>query len=375
MKKAVIISPKNRTTYNFRGDLICELRKAGYEVIVTGPNKDNIDKVLELGVRFEEIPMNKDGINPLADLKYILALVKLLRREKPCLTMGYTIKPVIYGAIAAKLAGVENITSMITGAGFLFTSKSTKARVLKTFIFNLYRLALSVASNVIFQNPDDQNEFTQKGLVKKAKTSVVHGSGVNMERFQRCEYPEKITFFMLGRLLHSKGAMEYLQAAKIVKDLYPNVRIMLLGKIAYGMADAISEDDLAPYINDGTIELFGETNDVRPYYAQTSVFVLPSYREGTPRSVLEAMSMGRPIITCDSPGCRETVIDGKNGFLVPVKDADKLARAMIEFINNPEIIVKMGQRSHEYCSEKFDVKKVNAEMLKIMGVHESEKIL
>jgi len=368
MKKIVIISPKNRTVYNFRGDLIHDLQKAGYEVIVTGPNEDNLDKVLELGVRFEVVPMNKDGINPLADIKYLLSLMSLLRRERPCLTLGYTIKPVIYGAIAAKLTGIKNITSLITGTGFLFTSKSAKARIIKKLVFSLYKLALASANNVIFQNPDDLNEFTQSGLVKESKTSVVNGSGVNMDYFQRCDYPPQITFFMLGRLLHSKGVKEYLQAAKIVKKSYSNVRIMLLGKLVHGMADAISEDDIKPYIEDGTIELFGETNDVRPYYRQTSVFVLPSYREGTPRSVLEAMSMGRPIITCDAPGCRETVIDGKNGYLVPVKDANKLAQAMIKFLDNPDLVTKMGQSSYEYCSEKFDVKRVNAEMLKSMKI-------
>jgi len=368
MKKIVIISPKNRTVYNFRGDLIHDLQNAGYEVIVTGPNEDNLDKVLELGVRFEVVPMNKDGINPLADIKYLLSLMSLLRREKPCLTLGYTIKPVIYGAIAAKLAGVKNISSMITGTGFLFTSKSRKARILKNLVFCIYKLALASANNVIFQNPDDLNEFTQSGLVKGAKTSVVNGSGVNMDHFQRCDFPPQITFFMLGRLLHSKGVMEYLHAAKIVKESHPEVRIMLLGKFVHGMADAIPEKDIIPYIEDGTIELFGETNDVRPYYRQTSVFVLPSYREGTPRAVLEAMSMGRPIITCDAPGCRETVIDGKNGYLVSIKDANKLAQAMIKFLDNPDLVTKMGQSSYEYCSEKFDVKKVNAEMLKSMKI-------
>jgi len=368
MKKIVIISPKNRTVYNFRGDLIHELQKVGYEVIVTGPNTESLDKVLELGVKFEVVPMNKDGINPLSDIKYLLSLMSLLRRERPCLTLGYTIKPVIYGAIAAKLAGVENVNSLITGTGYLFTSKSTKARILKKLVFRLYKFALASATNVIFQNPDDLIEFTQNGLVEESKTSLVNGSGVNMEHYQRCEYPPKIAFFMLGRLLYSKGVMEYLQAAKIVKGLYPEVRIMLLGKFVHGMADAIPEKDIIPYIEDGTIELFGETNDVRPYYHQTSVFVLPSYREGTPRSVLEAMSMGRPIITSDSPGCRETVIDGENGFLIPIKDANKLAQAMIKFIDNPDLVEKMGQCSYDYCSKKFDVMKVNAEMLKFMKI-------
>lgn len=367
-KKIVIISPKNRTVYNFRGDLIRDLQKTGYEVVVTGPDKENLDRILDLGVRFELIPMNKDGINPFADIKYLWSLMSLLRKEMPCLTLEYTIKPVIYGSIAAKLAGIKNINSLITGTGFLFTSKSKKARILKKLVLGLYKTALACSTHVIFQNPDDLDEFIQTGLVNQSKTAVVNGSGVNMNHFQRCDYPQQTTFFMLGRLLHSKGVMEYLQAAKIVKESYPEVRIMLLGKIVHGMADAIAEENIKPYLDNGTIELFDETNDVRPYYSKTSVFVLPSYREGTPRSVLEAMSMGRPIITCDTPGCRGTVVDGENGFLVPIKDANALASAMMKFVKSPELIARMGQKSYEYCSEKFEVGKVNVSMLNYMGI-------
>lgn len=366
MKNFLLISPKNRTTYNFRGDLIREIQRLGYKVTVTGPNRDHIEQIDALGVDFIEIPMNKDGINPIADLRYLNSLRKLMCKLKPEATLGYTIKPVIYGAIAAQLAGIKNINSMITGAGFLFTSKSRKAKLLKGITLGMYRLALKCARHVIFQNDDDRREFVEAGLVAESKTAVVNGSGVNMEHFTPAPYPKVATFFMLGRLLYSKGVMEYLQAARVVKGRHPDVQFKLLGNIAKGMQDAIPETIIKEYISDGTIELLPETNDVRPTYASCSVFVLPSYREGTPRSVLEAEAMARPIITTDTQGCRSTVIDGYNGYLIPVGENDAVAEAMERFISNPMQIESMGQNSYILCKEKFEVGKVNADMIKIM---------
>lgn len=366
MKNFLLISPKNRTTYNFRGDLIREIQRLGYKVTVTGPNRDHIEQIEALGVDFIEIPMNKNGINPIADLRYLNALRKLMCNLKPNATLGYTIKPVIYGAIAARLAGVKNINSMITGAGVLFTSKSRKAKLLKSIALGMYRLALKCARHIIFQNDDDRREFVEAGLVAECKTAVVNGSGVNMAHFIPAPYPKTTTFFMLGRLLFSKGVMEYLQAAKVVKGRYPNVQFKLLGNIATGMQDGIPATAINEYINDGIIELLPETNDVRPAYASCSVFVLPSYREGTPRSVLEAEAMARPIITTNTQGCRSTVIDGYNGYLVPVGGSNAVAEAMERFIYNPRQIESMGQNSYNLCKEKFEVSKVNADMIKIM---------
>ncbi len=366
--KFVLISPKNRTVYNFRGDLIKEIIKKGYEVIVTGPDNTDVDKITDLGAKFVEISMNKTGTNVFADLKYLSRLYKILKKEKPDITLGYTIKPVVYGAIAAKLAGVKNINSMVTGGGYTFTAKSFKAKVLGFIVRVLYKIGFSVADNVIFQNADDLIEFCDKKLVKKDKCRIVNGSGVNMVQFLPAKYPEKTTFFMLSRLLKSKGVAEYLEAARIVKSQYHDARFCLLGKYETNMQDALSKEYVEQFIADGIVERFEETSDVRPYYADCSVYVLPSYREGTPRTVLEAMAMGRPIITTDTNGCRETVIDGKNGFLVPVGNFEKLADAIIRFIEKPALIETMGKESVIYCAQKFDVNKVNNDMINILGV-------
>ncbi len=366
--KFILISPKNRTVYNFRGDLIKEIVARGYNVIVTGPNNIDVDKIEALGAKFIEIPMNKTGTNIFGDIKYLYRLFKFLKKEKPDVTLGYTVKPVIYGAIAAKLAGVKNINSMVTGGGYTFTAKTFKAKVLGFIVKILYKIGFSVANNVTFQNADDLNEFCDKKLVKKEKCHIVNGSGVNMAHFLPTDYPKTITFFMLSRLLKSKGVAEYLESAKIVKQLYPNTRFCLLGKYETNMQDALPKEYIEQFIKDGIIKRYEETSDVRPYYADCSVYVLPSYREGTPRTVLEAMAMGRPIITTDTNGCRETVIDGRNGFLVPIGNYEKLADAMIKFIENPNLIEIMGQESINYCLEKFEVNKVNNNMISILGV-------
>ena len=364
--KFVLISPKNRTVYNFRGDLIKEIIKKGYQVTVTGPDNTDVDKITALGAEFVEIPMNKTGTSVIGDIKYCYKLFKLFKTEKPDVTLGYTVKPVVYGAIAAKLAGVKNINSMVTGGGYTFTAKTFKAKVLGIIVRALYKIGFSMAGNVIFQNGDDLVEFCDKKLVKKSKCHVVNGSGVNTAHFLPADYPQKITFFMLSRLLKSKGVVEYLEAAKIVKEKHPNVRFCLLGKYETNMQDALAKEYVEQFITDGIIERFEETSDVRPYYADCSVYVLPSYREGTPRTVLEAMAMARPVITTDTNGCRETVIDGKNGFLVPVGDSNALADAMIKFVENTDLIASMGAESKEYCLEKFDVNKVNEIMLSII---------
>ncbi|MDV2582160.1 glycosyltransferase family 4 protein [Alkalibacillus haloalkaliphilus] len=365
--KFVLISPKNRTVYNFRGELVQELINEGYEVIVTGPNNEDVSRIEDLGAKFELIPLNKNGINVVSDLKYILSLFKLFRREKPDVTLGYTIKPVIYGSIAAKLAGVKNVNSMITGAGYVFTAKSFKAKILKSLTSLLYYIGFKSSNTVIFQNRDDLSEFITRNLVNERKTRLVNGSGVNMNRFTPTTKPDQITFFMLSRVMYSKGVMEYLEAAKKVNCKYSNVKFMLLGAVE-DLQDSLSKEELEPYINDGIIDYYGETNDVTKYFNESSVFVLPSYREGTPRTVLEAMAMKRPVITTDAPGCKETVVDGVNGFIVPVRNSDAVADKMEWFISNQEQIDIMGEESYKLCYEKFDVEKVNREMLKHLGI-------
>ncbi|MBR2021697.1 MAG: glycosyltransferase family 4 protein [Clostridia bacterium] len=366
--KLLMISPKNRTVYNFRGDLIRKIISCGHEVVVTGPDLTDVNKITELGASFIEIKMNKTGTSVFGDLKYCFNLFKLMRKEKPDVTLGYTVKPVVYGAIAAKFAGVKNINGMVTGGGYTFTAKTVKAKLLGVVVRFLYKIGFAFSRCVIFQNSDDMEEFCKLKLTNRKKCKVVNGSGVNMEKFYPVPIYQKKVFFMLSRLLKSKGVVEYLKAAEMVKKDHPDVMFKLLGKFEYEMQDAVPEDFIREYIDKGIIELYPETSDVRPYYEQCSVYVLPSYREGTPRTVLEAMAMGRPIITTDTNGCRETVKDGVNGYLVPVGDANALACAMKRIIDNPKLIEVMGKESICYCKEKFEVGRVNEAMCECMNI-------
>lgn len=369
MKKFILVSPKNRSAYNFRGDLIKEIQKKGYEVVVIGPNKEGLDRIEALGAKFIEVPLNKNGLNPFADIVYCLTLRGIMKQENAEAIMGYTIKPVIYGSIAGCLAGVKKRTAMVTGAGYLFASKSLRARIARFVSFFLYRIGLGAAQKVIFQNVDDLNEFVANRLVKKEKCYVVNGSGVNMTKFVPAPYPDIPTFFFLGRLVNAKGGMDFVKAAKIVKGKYPNSRFMLLGKIDKTLPDAIKEEDLMPYVKDGTVELFPETDNIAQYYTMSSVFVLPTaYREGTPRVILEALASARAIITTFTPGCKETVEDGINGFFVEIHSPEDCAKKMIHFIEYPEDVEKMGRRSFELCKNKYDVSIINKNMIDIMEV-------
>ena len=209
----------------------------------------------------------------------------------------------------------------------------------------------------------------EHGLVRKDKCHVVNGSGVNMTKFTPAEYPQTPTFFFLGRLVYAKGGMDFVKAAKIVKEKYPNSRFMILGKIDKSVPDAITAEDLMPYVNDGTVELFPETDRIAQYYAMSSVFVLPTaYREGTPRVILEALASARAIITTFTPGCKETVKDGVNGFFVDIHSPEDCAKKMIHFIEYPDDVKKMGKESLELCKNKYEVSIINRNMIDIMGV-------
>ncbi len=228
-------------------------------------------------------------------------------------------------------------------------------------------MALRLSKKTFFQNKDDAKEFLKLGLVRKGNVKIVNGSGVNMEIFAPMPMPKEQIFLLIGRVLRDKGILEYIQAARKVKSVYPRARFQIIGQFDINPS-SIKIQDLQPYIQDGSIEYLGAINDVRPFLAKSFVYVLPSYREGTPRSVLEAMATGRPIITTDAPGCRETVIHGVNGFLVPIKDVNTLAEKMLWMIENSEEAEKMGKESLRICKEKYDVKKVNESIIKTMNL-------
>lgn len=372
--KFLVIAGFPDSLIQFRGALLDSLLACGLSVVVAAPDLPEgsaVRKLLEAkGIKAHDIPLTRTGMNPVADFITLIYLRRLMLRVRPDFVLGYTIKPVIYGSLAARLAGVPRSFALITGLGYAFTGSHGRGLrgVVRSLALRLYRLALRGSSKVFFQNPDDEALFRNLGLLTASKPScVLNGSGVDLARFCVARFPQALSFLLIARLLGDKGIREYAEAARLLRSKYPSVVFRLVGWIDSN-PDAIRQDELDGWVRDGTLDYLGRLEDVRNAIADCSVYVLPSYREGTPRTVLEAMAMGRPVITTDAPGCRETVVDGDNGFLVPVKSVEELAEAMTRFIEDPELARRMGSRSRLIAEEKYDVRRVNAVMLREMGV-------
>lgn len=368
--KIAIIAGFAPSIINFRKSLILELMKQA-EVAVFVPYEDEatLQAILNLGVKHYFTKFRPTGLNPLHDLKAMLHLLQQLKAFAPDYVLSYTIKAVIWGSIAARLAGVRKIYTMITGLGYAFTDLSNaKRRLIHKVAVLLYRYSLRNSKMVFFQNPEDLALFQQLNIIPAAKpTIILNGSGVDLDYYAASApnvFP--LRFLMVARLLKDKGIYEYLQAAEQTKLLYPDVEFHLVGWTDDNPS-AISSSMLQDYIEKKKIIFHGKLMDVRPVLALSSVFVLPSHREGTPRSVLEAMSAGRAIITTDAPGCKETVRNGFNGYLVPIKNVAALVQAMLKFIENPALISQMGYNSRAFVEKKYDVLQVNRVILSNMG--------
>jgi glycosyltransferase involved in cell wall biosynthesis len=368
--KILIIGGYGPSLINFRGPLLKAFIKEGHEVFTAAPADDagTAATLEKSGVSYTPVHINRTGMNPADDLRTLIDIWKTVRRIKPDKILCYTIKPVIYGSIAAALAGHREIYSMITGLGYAFGQTSGLRGLLFRLVKSLYKLSLGLNKAVMFQNPDDKKLFTDLGIISGNKKAVVtNGSGIDLKHFELTAQPAGETVFLcLSRLLKEKGVCEYAQAAIKLKREFPEVRFRLVGPHDKG-PDSIPEEKINSWKTSG-LECPGEVQDVRPEIASACVYVLPSYREGTPRSVLEAMSMGRAVITTDVPGCRETVVEGLNGFLVPARDIDSLAEAMKKFIANKNLVEIMGRQSRALAEKKYDVTKVNKTIMDAMNL-------
>ena len=362
-------SSYGQSLVNFRARLIEELVAAGHQVHVTAPDFDQplIARLAGMGAEAHRVPLARTGIGPLSDLRYALSIRRLIRRIGADLVVSYTSKPNIWASVAAGSLGVRS-ASLITGLGYAFTEgRGLKRKVVSLASRILYRLATGRNYVVIFQNPDDRADFIAAGcLSDPSKARLVNGSGVDLDFYSPSPLPARPVFLMIARLLGAKGVREYVAAALQVLSRRNDARFLLAGYRDEG-PDCIPAGELDGWIGKG-IEYLGPLVDVRPAIRQSSVYVLPSYREGTPRSVLEAMAMGRPIITTDVPGCRETVVHGRNGLLVPPRDWESLAAAMENLIEQPNLREEMGARSLKLCRSKYDVDEVNTSLLEHLGL-------
>lgn len=373
-KKIVLIGNVGSMVINFRKELIIDLVTAGHEVycLAYGYTEKEKEQIASWGATPKDHYLDLKGLNPIKDLKGIYLLYKTLKEIKPDIVFNTFIKPVIFGTIAARLAKVPRIVGMIEGLGNAFTlypeGQNFKAKILKTIQVLLYKISLPLLDHVIVLNPDDKKDLIDKYAVKTKAFTILGGIGVDLSRFNYTNIPEQpVTFIFIARLLREKGIFEFLNSARFVKDRYPEAKFIVLGGFDEKNPFALSKNSLDVYIKDNIVDYLGYVDNVPDIIKSTSVFVLPSfYREGVPRSTQEAMAIGRAIITTDVPGCRETVEDGVNGFLVPPYSADSIAEKMIYFIQHPEQVISMGKASRKIAEQRFNIKEINRKLISIL---------
>ncbi len=376
-KTIVLVGTTGASFYGFRADLIHLMVEQGHTVYaLTSEYTDQcLDKIKALGATPITYQLSRGGLNPFADVSSYLQLKRILKTLKPDVVFSYFAKPLIYGSMAAKSAKVPHVVGMLEGLGYTFTEQpegqTSKTKLIRNIQVLLYRIAFPCLDKMIFLNPDDQKDLMQKYKLEVPETHILGGIGLNLKDYPYVEAKNKpIRFLFIGRLLKEKGIFELIQAIRIVKQKYPETYFTVLGSIDHQNMGALKQVELDKLLDEQLFEYPGYVTNVNQWITDSSVFVLPSYREGVPRSTQEAMAIGRPVITTDVPGCRETVVDGINGFLVPKWNVDILAEKMCYFIENPDQVNIMGLESYKIAQEKFDADKVNSKLIEIMGLKE-----
>mgnify|MGYP002129131427 FL=1 len=362
--------------YGFRAELIKNLNLKNITVYAFTTDNDalELEKISKLGAIPISYQLNRGGLNPLADMLATFKLAQQIKQLKPDLVFSYFTKPVIFGTLAAKIAKVPKIIGMLEGLGYTFTDQpnglSSKIKLIKAIQIFLYKLALPKLDQLILLNHDDKTDLLINNDIEVKETYILGGIGLDLNQYKYSPATKDlpIQFLFIGRLLKEKGIHDFIAAAQIVKEKFPQTTFTVLGGIDEANLGALTQGELTQYIDQNVIDYPGHVENIAEWIKQSHVFVLPSYREGVPRSTQEAMAIGRPVITTDVPGCRDTVIDGVNGFLVPKWNPQALAEKMIYFIEHPEQVRMMGDQSHKIAIEKFDAEKVNQRLLEILGI-------
>jgi len=374
--KIVMIGTTANCVLGFRGSLIKELIIRGHEVYAFAIDYTDAQRQLlkSLGAVPVDYVLFRSGLNILADLKMMFRLKAKLEAIKPDIVLSYFVKPVIYGTVAARLANIPIRIAMLEGLGYVHTASQNgygfKKRILQVVQGVLFTISFKFATRVVFLNPDDPNDLSKMTLFSKSKVEVLGGIGLELldYPYSKPNMNNPIRFIFVARLLAEKGIYQLIEAIKLVQEKYPSTELAVLGSLDEDNPAGLAKKDLDDLIKQEIIIYPGQVANVSEWLSDSHVFVLPSYREGVPRSAQEAMAVGRPIITTDVPGCRETVVDGENGFLVPAFDIEKLAEKMIFFIEHLAKIESMGLVSRRMAEERFDVHRVNTNMLEIMGL-------
>ena len=359
---------------NFRAGLIRALVAEGHEVVAVAPNDEYAPRLAELGCRFVALPMDNKGTHPGRDLLLWFRFFNLLRHERPDVFLGYTVKPNVYGSLAAHVLGIP-VVNNIAGLGAVFIRDNWLTRLVRL----LYKTALSRSRHVFFQNDEDMRLFVDQGLVASDKVTRLPGSGVDLSTF--CYAPiqplenRSFRFLLVARLLWDKGVGEYVEAARLVRSKYPSVKFQLLGFLDVKNPTAVSSAQMDEWVGEGVVEYLGVADDVKPYLADADCVVLPSYREGVPRSLLEAAAIGRPIVTTDAVGCRDAIDDGVTGLLCRVADATDLAGKLLRMIQmSPEERARMGLAGRRKMELEFDEKIVIDRYLRVIKEINSNRV-
>lgn len=348
-----------------RVELVHDLKSEGHDVYIGGILTDIINDYYASGeAYFMPIDASRRNTNPIVELKSIFNIICQIRKHKIDATLIYGVKNHPAMAIASKLGGVSKIVCVVNGSGNLFRVRGIKGKIIRFMAFPMLKIAYSVSTSICFQNSDDRKMFEQKHLIGENDIFITGGSGTNLNIFLPSKLPDEMRFLFLARITTSKGIDDYIKAAEIVKKTYPNVKFDIVGPLDSSV-EASGDSMLDSAVKKGIVMYHGSTEDVSAWMSYCKVFVYPSYYpEGVPRCAIQAISSGRPIITCNTPGCKETVIDGLNGFLVEPRNPRELASKMIWMIENPEKLENMGKESRRYAEEKFDVMKINQLLIK-----------
>jgi glycosyltransferase involved in cell wall biosynthesis len=375
IRSIALISSMAFSLVHFRGPLIKALvaKNIAVYALAADFNEDTRARTAALGAIPVDYSLARAGMNPIRDLFDAAGLRRVLARLAPEISLAHFIKPVIYGSLASWSARIPQRFAMIEGLGYVFMdgivdSSALRRRILRAMALGFYRIALRLNQKVFFLNDEDAAFFTQKKLVRPEQVARIDGIGVDLELYAPAPpFLDPVTFVLIGRMLREKGVYEFAAAAKIVRERYPHARFVLVGGTDSNPG-SIAESELRSWVGQGVLDWTGQVADVHPWLVRASVFVLPSYREGMPRSSQEAMAMARPVITTDAVGCRDTVEDGVNGWLVPVRDASALAQAMCRFIESPQLIVSMGNASRRIAESRFDVHAINLQIITALGL-------
>ena len=361
-KRVMLICAASNMVLSFRTDLIKKFQSEGYSVAVVAFDNVCEEQIKAFGVKFYCAFDNNRNTSPLKILSLKKKYVKIIKDFNPEIVFTFMLKPNVFGTLAAKKAGVKKVYSMVEGAGDVFIKGGFKWKVIRKVVCHLYKKAFKVSNKVFFLNNDDKGEFVNRKIISENKCALINGIGVNLDKFKNKPLTSNNTFLMVARMLTTKGVMEYCKCARLVKEKHPDATFNYLGQ-----QGDITVNDIKEYIDDGSINYLGVTSDVRPYLEQATIMILPSYREGFPMSIMEAQAVGRAIITHSVTGCKETVKDGYNGFLVEKGDYVEMSKKAIWCLENQEQTNKMCQNARSFAEQNFDQTIINQKIFEVVS--------